>query len=170
MADTHVVVQEPGLRDERRRFPRRGFRGVVVGEPVPGTRTTRPEPLLALDLSEGGLGATARDCFPRGSRLLLSLEPPESGEPVRLMGEVVRVAHVAFQDRWSLGVKFDGPSAEVRQRLRDLMAGALERFTEADADGPGQFDSTARRERRVGWATRRQVAQSPRLRGQDRDS
>ncbi|WP_462330163.1 PilZ domain-containing protein [Thiohalocapsa halophila] len=131
MREFYGVGGESVLRQERRRFRRAGFDGVVAVEPVPRAKTTRSVALLASDLSEGGLGATTRDFFPRGSRLLLSLEPAEGAEPIRLMGEVARVAHVAFQDRWLLGVKFDGPPPAVRQRLRALLARRARALDEA---------------------------------------
>ena len=131
MRECYGVGGESVFCQECRRFRRAGFDGCVAVEPVPRAKTTRSVPLLASDLSEGGLGATARDFFPRGSRLLLSLEPAEGAEPIRLMGEVVRVAHVAFQDRWLLGVKFDGPTPAVRQRLRALLARRARALDEA---------------------------------------
>ena len=114
---------KPRIRQERRRFPRTGFNGAVAAEPVPRTISTHAMPLLASDLSEGGLGATAQDFVASGARLLVSLEPAAGAEPLRLLGEVVRVAHVAFQDRWSLGIAFDGASEAQRQRLREVVAG-----------------------------------------------
>jgi hypothetical protein len=122
MSDSDGV--EPRIRQERRRFPRAGFDGAVAAEPVPRTGSARSMPLLASDLSEGGLGATAQDFVPSGAKLLVSLEPGAGAEPLRLMGEVVRVAHVAFQDRWSLGIAFDGASEAQRRRLREVVAGS----------------------------------------------
>lgn len=116
---------KPRIRQERRRFPRAGFDGAVAAEPVPRIATARSKPQLASDLSEGGLGATAQDFVPNGARLLVSLEPGAGTEPIRLLGEVVRVAHVAFQERWSLGIAFDAASETERRRLREVVAGRV---------------------------------------------
>ena len=116
---------EPCMREERRRFQRASFDGAVSVEPVPHTATARSMPLLASDLSEGGLGATAQDFVPSGAKLLVSLEPAAGAEPIRLLGEVVRVAHVAFQDRWALGIAFDAASETERRRLREVVAGIV---------------------------------------------
>jgi hypothetical protein len=113
------------MREERRRFPRAGLDGAVAVEPVPRTAPARSMLLLASDLSEGGLGATAQDFVPSGARLLVLLEPAAGAEPLRLLGEVVRVAHVAFQDRWSLGIAFDAASEAERRRLREVVAGRV---------------------------------------------
>ncbi|MBK1632633.1 hypothetical protein CKO31_18175 [Thiohalocapsa halophila] len=123
MSDFDGAAAEPRIRGERRRFPRAGFDGAVAAEPVPRTISTHAMPLLASDLSEGGLGATAQDFVPSGAKLLVSLEPAAGAEPLRLMGEVVRVAHIAFQDRWSLGIAFDAVSEAERKRLREVVAG-----------------------------------------------
>ena len=123
MTDFNGAGAQPCMRQDRRRFPRAGFDGAVAAEPVPRTISTHAMPLLASDLSEGGLGATAQDFVPSGAKLLVSLEPAAGAEPLRLMGEVVRVAHVAFQDRWSPGIAFDGASEAARRRLREGVAG-----------------------------------------------
>lgn len=110
---------------ERREYRRVPYETRLSAEPVPQGLMSRHYPLLAEDLSEGGLRASATDFVPLGSQLLMTLDREEPKEAIRAVGTVVWVRQVGTQERWSLGLSFDDLSPATRTQVRELLQGPI---------------------------------------------
>jgi c-di-GMP-binding flagellar brake protein YcgR len=109
-------------RREHRRVP---YETRVSAEPVPQGLMSRHCPLLAEDLSEGGLRASATDFVPIGSRLLVTLDREEPKQAIRAVGTVVWVRQLGTLERWSLGLSFDDLSPATQAQVRELLQGPI---------------------------------------------
>ena len=81
--------------------------------------------MLAEDLSEGGLRASATDFVPMGSRLLVTLDREEPKQAIRAVGTVVWVRQLGTLERWSLGLSFDDLSPATQAQVRELLQGPI---------------------------------------------
>lgn len=77
------------------------------------------------DLSHGGVYIRTRDVQPVGSEVKLELTPPEWDEPIRLLGEVVRVAEADEDDESipvGMGIQFKNVGPKNRELLAELLS------------------------------------------------
>ncbi|WP_170265692.1 PilZ domain-containing protein [Thiohalocapsa marina] len=104
---------------QRRRYPRVNYR-----DPVCASAIGQPHhcwPLLAEDLSLGGLRLLSPEAFAVGTRLLLCLEPEITMEPIRAVAEVRWTARVDYQERYRLGLELVEMGEFERARLHSLV-------------------------------------------------
>jgi len=122
MTSTSQMWAKRALGEERRKHRRAPYDAAVSAEPIPPLGLSR-FPMLAEDISEGGLRVCCTDFVPRQSRMLVTLYRSEPKEVIRVAGTVVRVQRVDRQGRWTLGLAFDELSAGARAQVRELVTG-----------------------------------------------
>ena len=111
----------PVRQAERRRSVRVRFNGPVRAEQVPRLTGTEVRRLLSADLSEQGVRLSSPAFFPADALVLLDLDTPTPADPIRAVGRVAWTQHVAYGERWRLGVEFAELSDNTRSRLRKLV-------------------------------------------------
>jgi len=108
------------LSAEKRQSARTACDALIAAQPIPQTIATDRWHWLAQDISERGMRLTAEDCVPVGSRVLMSVDAELPAEPIRLVGTVVWVSQLPYQNRWSVGVEFADLAGHAQTPLRGL--------------------------------------------------
>ena len=101
------------------------YNAPVSAEAMPPLNSSSHIPMLAEDISEGGLRVSCNHFVPRRSRLLVTLHRNEPNGTIRIEGTVVRVQQVDRQERWNIGLAFDEQSAAGRTQIRELLTGPI---------------------------------------------
>lgn len=105
---------------ERRKHRRVPYNAPVSAEPASPLSLSRL-PMLAEDLSVGGLRVSCSDFVPCRSRLLVTLYGNERKEVIRVFGTVVHVQQIDREKRWRIGLAFDELSSGARAQVRELV-------------------------------------------------
>jgi len=122
MRSTSQMWAKRAFGEERRKRRRAPYDAAVSAEPIPPLGLSR-FPMLAEDISEGGLRVCCTDFVPRQSRMLVTLYRNEPKEVIRVAATVVRVQQVDHQKQWTMGLAFDELPAGARAQVRELVTG-----------------------------------------------
>ncbi|MEL6545362.1 MAG: PilZ domain-containing protein [Myxococcota bacterium] len=99
------------------------------------------------DLSQGGVYVRTRDVRPIGSEVTLELTPPDWDTPIRLLGEVVRVAS-ADDDGESIpvgmGIRFKDVGPKNQELLAELLSEYESATPQLDGELPDDSDQLKR--------------------------
>lgn len=73
------------------------------------------------NLSELGIFLVTQTPLANGSRIELQFSPPDGGEPIQVVGEVMWIERGGGGKEPGMGVRFVNPTPETRQRLKALI-------------------------------------------------
>ena len=108
-----------GKLTERRIFQRKAFETKVVFEDEFGDGLFY---VNSCDVSLGGLFLSSSIPVRLGTLLFLSLILPPHKRPIKLTGEVVRIANTGFSAPPGMGIRFVGLSETAKKRLEDFLS------------------------------------------------
>jgi hypothetical protein len=111
----------PILQPERRHSVRARFKGSVRGEQLPRSASSRVFYSITMTISERGVQLSSPVFLPIHSLLLVDVDSPCQGAPIRALGRVAWFRRAAYEDRWRLGLEFVELSDDSRARLRKIL-------------------------------------------------
>lgn len=106
---------------ERRRSVRAPCNFSVRAEQIPQFAVNRVFYSLATVISERGVQLSSPVFLPADSLVLLDLDSPCQGAPIRAVGQVAWSRQAAYEDRWRVGLEFVALSDDSRSRLRKIL-------------------------------------------------
>ena len=93
-------------------------------------RTPEIHDSFTKNISETGLQVSSFNFFPVNTRLMLEASLSPQTEPVNLVGRVVWIEQIAYQDRFNLGIEIPEISDDIRTQFQKTIDSAISRKQE----------------------------------------
>ncbi|MBU4305497.1 MAG: PilZ domain-containing protein [Candidatus Omnitrophica bacterium] len=107
---------------ERRRFLRLNSDCPVQLKQMPQNYPVQIHNSISEDISEGGLQLSSFYFYPVHCKLLVELFVSQEAEPIKVVGRVVWVEQMPYQERYKVGIEFSDLNEESRVYLRQVIS------------------------------------------------
>lgn len=109
------------MRDNRRRGLRADTDFSVKLKEIVHNRLPQIQNMLTRNVSETGLQLSSFNFYPVNTRLVMEASLSNKSEPVAVVGRVVWIEQLPYQERFKMGVEFSEMSEDARMQFQNTI-------------------------------------------------